>query len=80
MIVILAGWLSKKINSPWLAAALGGLLIGLGAYGLANDDMPTIIAIMIIVIGVINVCHLLPQKKEQDSAVAAPGAQPVGQS
>ena len=28
MIVILAGWLSKKMNSTWLAAALGVVLIG----------------------------------------------------
>ena len=69
--VILAAWLSKKINSPWLAAALGVLLIGLGIYGLANDDMPTIIAIVIIVVGVINMCRLLPESKEQDPAIAA---------
>jgi len=58
--VILAAWLSRKINNPWLAAALGALLIGLGIYGLVNDDMPTIIAILIIVVGVINMCRLLP--------------------
>lgn len=69
--VILAAWLSKKINSPWLAAALGVLLIGLGIYGLANDDMPTVIAILIIVVGVLNMCRLLPQPKGQDPAIPA---------
>ena len=64
--VILGAWLSTKIKSPWLAAALGLLLIILGIYGLANDDMPTIIAILIIIVGVINMCRLLPDSKEQD--------------
>jgi hypothetical protein len=39
--------------------------------GLANDDMPAIIAILIIVVGVINMCRLLPRPKEQDAAAAA---------
>jgi hypothetical protein len=69
--IILAAWLTKKINSPWLAAGLGLVLIGLGIYGLANDDMPTIIAILIIVVGVINMCRLLPKPKEQDPGKAA---------
>ena len=72
MIIILAGWLTKKINSPWLAAGLGTVLIGLGIYGLANSDMPTIIAVLIIVVGVMNMCRLLPHPKEQAPAVAAP--------
>jgi hypothetical protein len=41
--VILAAWLSKKINSPWLAALLGALLIALGINGLVSGDMPTIV-------------------------------------
>ena len=71
MIVVIAGWLSKKISSPWLAAALGLLLIGLGIYGLANDDMPQIIAILIIVVGAINMCRLLPGAREQEPAAEA---------
>ena len=63
--VILAAWLSSKIQSPKLAAALGALLIGLGIYGLANDDMPTLIAILVIVVGVINVLRLIPSHKAE---------------
>ena len=69
--IVLAAWLTKKIQSPWLAAALGLLLVGLGCYGLVSDDMQTIIAILIIVVGVLNVCRLLPRPKEQDPAAAA---------
>ena len=58
--IILAAWLSKKINSPWLAAFLGLVLIGVAIYGLAENDMPTLIAILIMVIGVINMLRLLP--------------------
>ena len=70
--IILAAWLTKKIHSPWLAAGLGLLLVGLGIYGFANDDMPTVIAILIIVVGVLNVCRLLPEPKKQDPAIPAP--------
>ena len=65
MIVALGYWLSKKINSPWLAALLGLVLIGVGIYGLSNENMPTIVAILIIVVGVINMLRLLPQSKKE---------------
>ena len=68
MTVVIAAWLSKQISSPWLAAALGLLLIGLGIYGLADNDMPKLIAILIMVVGAINVCRLLPGARAQEPA------------
>ena len=65
MVVLLGAWLSKKINSPALAALLGVVLIGVGIYGLSGDNMPEIAAILIIVVGVINVLRLLPQPAEK---------------
>ena len=59
--VILAAWLSRKITSPWLAALLVLVLIGVAIYGLIENDMPTLIAIIIMVIGVINIMRLLPR-------------------
>jgi Na+/citrate or Na+/malate symporter len=56
--------LSRKINSPRLAAALGLVLIILGINGLIQADMPTIVAILIIIVGVINMLRLLPQEDE----------------
>ena len=67
--IILAAWLSKKINSPWLAAALGLILLGMGIYGLVENNMPTVIGIAIIVVGVINMCRLLPRPKEESAAI-----------
>ena len=71
MLIILAGWLSKKIDSPWLATLLGLILIGLGIYGLVEHDMPTIIAIALIVIGLMNMARLLPQKDEPAAETAS---------
>ena len=62
--IILAAWLTKKINSPKLAALLGLVLIGVAIYGKVNNDMPTAVAVIITVIGVINMLRLLPEPKE----------------
>ena len=71
--IILAAWLSRKINSPKIAAFLGLVLIGVAIYGLVVRDMPTILAIIIMVIGVINVLRLLPQPRgaAEDDPVSA---------
>ena len=68
--VVLAAWLSKKINSPWLAALLGLVLLGLGINGLASDNMPELVAIIIIVVGVMNMLRLLPEEDEEGTASA----------
>ena len=60
--IILAAWLSRKIQSPRLAALLGLILIGVAIYGVATDKMVTILAIIIIAIGVMNLMRLLPEK------------------
>lgn len=56
--------LSKKINSPWLAALLGLVLIGVAIYGLVEHDMATILAIIVIAVGVMNLLRLVPHPKE----------------
>ena len=76
--IILAAWLSKKINSPRLAALLGLLLIGVAIYGLATDKIVTILAIVIIAVGVMNLMRILPHAKEpvaddKGSGVNSPG-------
>ena len=62
--IILAAWLSKKINSPRLAALLGLVLIGVAIYGLATDKIVTILAIVIIAVGVMNLMRILPHADE----------------
>ena len=58
--IILAAWLSRKINSPRLAALLGMVLIGVAIYGLVSDQMVTILAIVVIAVGVMNLMRILP--------------------
>lgn len=62
--VVLAAWLSKNVNSLWLAAGLGLILIGVAIHGLVNNDMPTIIATLIMVTGVINLIRRPPPAEE----------------
>jgi len=68
--IILAAWLSRKINSPRLAALLGLILVGIAIYGLSTSDMPTAIAILIMIVGVINMLRLLPEIKSGDAQEA----------
>jgi hypothetical protein len=72
MIIVLSAWLSKKINSPVLAALLGLVLIGTAIYGLAATDMPTVVAIVIVIVGVMNLLRLLPHSDEQASEEKRP--------
>ena len=64
--VILAAWLSKKIDNPWLAALLGVVLIGVAIYGVSTDQIVTILAIIIIAVGVMNLLRLLPLVTHKD--------------
>ena len=71
--IILAAWLTKKINSPRLAAFLGLVLICVAIYGKVNNDMPTVLAVIIVVIGVINMLRLLPEPHEAAADEPASG-------
>ena len=72
IMIILAAWLTKKINSPKLAAFLGLVLICVAIYGKVNNDMPTILAVIIVIIGVINMLRLIPEPREAAADEHAP--------
>lgn len=72
--VVLAAYLSKKINCPRLAALLGLVLLIIGINGLIDDDMPELAAILIIVVAVMNVLRLLPQHDDADTAASEAAA------
>ena len=66
--IVLAAWLSTKINSPRLAALLGVVLLLVAIYGVSQNSMPLALGVIISIVGVINLMRLLPQP--DDDAVA----------
>ena len=66
--IVLAAWLSRKIDNPWLAALLGLVLIGVAIYGISTDQIVTLLAIIIIAVGVMNLLRLLPVFTHRESA------------
>jgi hypothetical protein len=53
--------LARALHHPGVAAFLGIVLVGVGIYGLASGDIPKLWAIIVIVIGSINVMRLIRQ-------------------
>ena len=66
--IVLAAWLSRKIDNPWLAALLGVVLIGVAICGVSTDQIVTLLAIIIIAVGVMNLLRLLPVFIHRESA------------
>ena len=46
--------LARALNAPAVAAVIGLILIAVGIFGLATDDIPTGYAIVILIVGLIN--------------------------
>jgi hypothetical protein len=46
--------LARALNSPLIAALLGAILIAVGIFGLASGDVRAVLAVVIIVVGIIN--------------------------
>jgi hypothetical protein len=56
--------LARALNAPLIAAVLGLILIAVAIIGLATDDIRTRWAIIILVVGAINVLRAIPQERE----------------
>jgi hypothetical protein len=52
--------LARTLNKPGIATALGLVLIAVAIFGLASDDIKRTYAIVILVVGVINVFRAIP--------------------
>ena len=52
--------LARALHHPGLAVALGVILVAVGVIGLVADDIAKGLAILIIVVGMINVLRVLP--------------------
>jgi hypothetical protein len=68
--------IARALHHPGIAAFLGIVLISIGIYGLASGDIPKLWAILVIVIGSINVMRLIrqPESVTREDAQASSAA------
>ena len=52
--------LARAFNKPAIAALLGAILIAVAIIGLITDDIRTRLALIILVVGIINVVRAIP--------------------
>jgi hypothetical protein len=54
--------LARALNAPAIAALLAVILIAIGIFGLASDDIPRGSAITVLVVGIINLIRAIPYR------------------
>jgi hypothetical protein len=65
--MILLPRLARLFHHPGVAVALGGILIVVGVIGLASGDIPKGWAILILVVGAINLLRGVPSSEDSGS-------------
>jgi hypothetical protein len=54
--------IARALNAPGIAALLGLVLVAVAIIGLVSDDIRTLWAIVILVVGVINLIRAIPHR------------------
>jgi len=62
--VVILPRLARALNAPAVAAVLGLILIAVGIIGLATDDIRTGYAIVILIVGLINLIRTIAPRGE----------------
>jgi hypothetical protein len=62
--------IARSLHHPALAVMLGVLLVAIAIFGLVSGDIPKIWAILILVVGGLNVLRAIPHPDRQASASA----------
>ena len=62
--VVILPRLARALNAPAVAAVLGLILIAVGIIGLATDDIRTGYAIVILIVGLINLVRTMAPRNE----------------
>jgi predicted small integral membrane protein len=52
--------LARALNAPLIATILGAVLIAVAIIGMVTDDIRTLWAVIILIVGVINVLRAIP--------------------
>jgi uncharacterized membrane protein HdeD (DUF308 family) len=75
--VVLLPRLARFFNRPGLAVALGAILIVVGVFGLVSGDIAKGLAIVIVVVGAINLLRGVPSGEAQPPASSGEGQPPA---
>jgi hypothetical protein len=54
--------LARALNKPWIAGVLGLVLVAVAIIGMATGDVRTGWAIIVLVVGAINVLRAVPTR------------------
>ena len=61
--MVLLPRLARALNSPAIATVLAVLLIGVGTFGLVTNDIPTGYAVVVLIVGIVNLIRALPYRR-----------------
>jgi hypothetical protein len=57
---------ARGLNSPAIAGLLAVILIAVGIFGLASDDIRRAYAITVLVVGIINLIRAIPYRGDAE--------------
>jgi hypothetical protein len=60
--------LARRLNSPLIATLLALVLIAVGIFGIATDHIRTGYAVVVLIVGVINLIRALPYSQAYGEA------------
>ena len=63
--MVLLPRLASRLNSPAIATLLAVILIGVGILGIATDAIRTGYAVVVLIVGLINLIRALPYRGER---------------
>ena len=66
--MVLLPRLARRLNSPLIATVLAIVLIGVGIFGIVTDDIRTGYAVVVLIVGVINLIRALPYRHGYDES------------
>jgi hypothetical protein len=67
--------LARRLNSPAIATALAVILIAVGIFGVVTDDIRTGYAVVVLLVGVINLIRAMPYGRSERASIER-GASP----
>ena len=62
--------IARSLHHPALAVMLGFLLVAIAIFGLVSGDIPKIWAVLVLVVGALNVLRAVPHPDRPPSAHA----------
>jgi hypothetical protein len=60
--MVLLPRIARRLNSPAIATLLAVVLIGVGILGIVTDDIRTGYAVVVLIVGIVNLIRALPYR------------------